>query len=261
MLSDSKNTEKENDISISEDNEKNNKINQEDEKSISSDSSDSNKNEINANVDFYSNSSSSSVSSSINDNMEFSKALVLDSNSTKNTDKKIQNRPKRFMARPSRSFEEEIIPEKNLNKKANEYFNSSPQKQRVLHLKNFNIKKKNEKNEEIKKKLSPLSSRKRRYSLLYLGEEKTKTNRKAESVFSFRSKNYQDNKPVRKDNNGVRICKENKKFVKIKFAEPLETVQEIECLKSVYYVKVVRVNDEENMVPGDKIKCQCCTIY
>ena len=115
MLSDSKNTEKENDISISEDNEKNNKINQEDEKSISSDSSDSNKNEINANVDFYSNSSSSSVSSSINDNMEFSKALVLDSNSTKNTDKKIQNRPKRFMARPSRSFEEEIIPEKNLN--------------------------------------------------------------------------------------------------------------------------------------------------
>ena len=262
MLNDSKETDKENNASISEDYEK---FNKEDEKSISSDSSNINNNNKNHIKDnFYSNSSSSSsssLSSSMNDNMEFSKALVLDSNSTKNTDKKMQNISRSFMRKPSRSVEEEIIPENNLTKKAKEYFESSPQKINIHRTRTFNRKIENGKNVN-KTKLSSLGSRKKRLSFIFLGEEKTKKHKKAESIFSYRSnvKETKNEKPVRRDNNGVEICKKNKKLVKIKFADPLENVEEIECLKGLYYVKDVRLDDED-FVPGDKVKCQCCMIF
>ena len=261
MLNDSKETDKENSLSISEDYEK---FNKEDEKSLSSDSSNDNKKQFNDN--FYSNSSSSSVSSSVNDNMEFSKALVLDSNSTKNTDKEkkiIKNIYQTLIKKPLRLLEEEDSAENNFTKKTKEYFYSSPQKNHIFRTRTFNLKNENDKNIETASKLSSLIRRKKRFSLVGLGEEKSKVHKKTDSVFSFHSKNGEETnngKKVRRDNNGVEICKKNKKLVKIKFAEPLENVEEIECLKGLYTVTDPRL-DNDDFVPGDKIKCQCCSIY
>ena len=210
--------------------------------------------------------SSDSSSSSDEENMEFThKVVLLNSDSTKSTEKakKHDNFYKGFKRKPSRSIDEDFTVNQ-LAKKTNEYFDTSPKKPSLFRARTFNRKDKNYNNNSNSINISNnesvnKSTGRRRLSLLMLGEEKSKVPSRRDSIFKIkREPVVKDEKPVRYDNNGTVICKKNKRKVRITFAFPFENVVEIESFKGMNYVSGL---PKEYVPQQQHTNCQCCTIY
>ena len=222
--------------------------------------------------DLKSNSSGSCSSSSMEDaeNMEFAnKVCILKSDSTKSTEKSKKNANfyKGFMRKPSRSIDEDCTVNQ-LSKKSNEYFSKSPNKKALFRARTFNDKENNNNiniNNNISTSINISNNEfvnkvpvKRRFSLLMLGEEKTKVPSRRASVFEIKRIPIVNEKPARYDTNGTEICKKNKRKVKISFAFPFENVVEIESFKGLNYVGGL---PKEYVPQQQKTNCQCCNIY
>ena len=65
----------------------------------------------------------------------------------------------------------------------------------------------------------------------------------------------EDDKIVRRDKNGVQICKKNKKKVKISFEIPFEIITPVESYKK--YNVIVEIPNEDNYMK----ECKCCSLF
>ena len=108
-----------------------------------------------------------------------------------------------------------------------------------------------------KKKLNPISpNKKKRKKKILVLEEKKKYKSKNRSV-SVMEEKEEDKKILRKDKNGIPICKKNRKKVKISFEKPFEIITPIESYKK-YNIIDDLPKDDHFMNSGE---CQCCLLF
>ena len=111
-----------------------------------------------------------------------------------------------------------------------------------------------------KRKLNEISKKKKRKKIIFL-EEKKKYQTSKKSIFNGDEKEEkkEDEKFLRKDKNGVPICKKNKKKVKISFERPFEIVTPIESYKE--YNLLVDLPKYTNLLGNNYCECQCCSLF
>ena len=144
----------------------------------------------------------------------------------------------------------------NNNKKFNNSENKKLKDDEILHLKateesvNSNGMKKS-------KNLSPISKHKNKKKKLLFLEEKNKYKSYKTRFYSIKESEdkKEDDKIVRRDKNGVQICKKNKKKVKISFEIPFEIITPVESYKK--YNVIVEIPNEDNYMK----ECKCCSLF
>ena len=133
--------------------------------------------------------------------------------------------------------------------------NNLPKFENILHLKNTeeSISSKGIKDN---KKLKPISKNKNKNKKLLILEEKNKYKSRKKSLYTVEENevNKEENKIIRKDKNGVKICKKNKKKVKISFKIPFENITPVESYKQ--YNVILEIPKEDNYMK----ECQCCSL-
>ena len=104
---------------------------------------------------------------------------------------------------------------------------------------------------------SSSKTKKKKYLVLKEIKKKSKNNKRSSLANKDKQekKDEEEEKIIRKDKNGVPICKKNKRKVKISFERPFVNVTNIECYKK-YNVMIGMPKDDNFM--GEH--CQCCTI-
>ena len=133
--------------------------------------------------------------------------------------------------------------------------NNLPKFENILHLKNTE---ESISSNGIKdnKKLKPISKNKNKNKKLLILEEKNKYKSQKKSLYTVEENevNKEENKIIRKDKNGVKICKKNKKKVKISFKIPFENITPVESYKQ--YNVILEIPKEDNYMK----ECQCCSL-
>ena len=111
---------------------------------------------------------------------------------------------------------------------------------------------------KAKKKLKPVSKNKSKKKALMILEEKNKYKSTKKSIFETAEKEEkkEDEKIIRRDKNGVPICKKNKRKVKISFERPFEIITPIESYKK--YNTLLGMPGEGNFMNDKLGECQCC---
>ena len=111
------------------------------------------------------------------------------------------------------------------------------------------------------KKLKPitLNKNKKKKKILVLEEKsKYKTSKNNLNIAEEKEEKKDEEKIIRKDRNGVPICKKNKKKVKITFLTPFENVTPIESYKK--YNVLLGMPRDENFMNNKFGECQCCIL-
>lgn len=111
------------------------------------------------------------------------------------------------------------------------------------------------------KKLKPITlnkSKKKKKILVLEEKSKYKTNKNYLNVAEENEEKKDEEKILRKDRNGVPICKKNKKKVKITFLTPFENVTPIESFKK--YNVLLGMPRDENFMNNKFCECQCCIL-
>ena len=161
------------------------------------------------------------------------------------------------MSNPNFNSNEDI--NNNLNK-LTDYENNESRKRKnneILLLKvteesiNSNEKRKN-------KQLNEISKGKKKRKKLLLFEEKNKYKTSKKHLYEVEEQKKEEI-ILRKDKNGVPICKKNKKKVKINFKRPFENIIPVESYKK--YNELVGMPKFDNLVGSKNIECQCCSLF
>jgi len=107
------------------------------------------------------------------------------------------------------------------------------------------------------KKLQPISptKNKKKKKLIVL-EEKKKYNTNKKSYLKDEKEEIKEEKHLRKDKNGVPICRKNRRKVKISFEKPFVIETPIESYKK--YNVIIGIPREDNFINGKLCECQCC---
>ena len=117
----------------------------------------------------------------------------------------------------------------------------------------------NLKDKENENDIDSLNKKKKKKFLVL--QEKKKKSKNKKSLYSKnkdileKKENEEEEKIIRKDKNGVPICKKNRKKVKISFERPFVNVTYIECYKK--YNVIIGMPKDDNFMDDN---CQCCTI-
>ena len=106
-------------------------------------------------------------------------------------------------------------------------------------------------------KLKTVSKDKNKKQKLLVLEEKNKYKSYKTRFYSIKESEdkKEDDKIVRRDKNGVQICKKNKKKVKISFEIPFEIITPVESYKK--YNVIVEIPNEDNYMK----ECKCCSLF
>ena len=106
------------------------------------------------------------------------------------------------------------------------------------------------------KKLKPISKNKNKNEKLLILEEKNKYKSPKKRLYTMEENEEKkdEKKKVRRDKNGVQICKRNRKKVKISFEIPFEIITPVESYKQ--YNVILEIPNEENYMK----ECQCCSL-
>ena len=107
------------------------------------------------------------------------------------------------------------------------------------------------------KKLQPISPTKsKKKKKLIVLEEKKKYNTNKKSYLKDEKEEIKEEKHLRKDKNGVPICRKNRRKVKISFEKPFVIETPIESYKK--YNVIIGIPKEDNFINGKLCECQCC---
>ena len=107
------------------------------------------------------------------------------------------------------------------------------------------------------KKLQPISPTKsKKKKKLIVLEEKKKYNTNKKSYLKDEKEERKEEKHLRKDKNGVPICRKNRRKVKISFEKPFVIETPIESYKK--YNVIIGIPKEDNFINGKLCECQCC---
>ena len=107
------------------------------------------------------------------------------------------------------------------------------------------------------KKLQPISPTKsKKKKKLIVLEEKKKYNTNKKSYLKDEKEEIKEEKHLRKDKNGVPICRKNRRKVKITFEKPFVIETPIESYKK--YNVIIGIPKEDNFINGKLCECQCC---
>ena len=107
------------------------------------------------------------------------------------------------------------------------------------------------------KKLQPISPTKsKKKKKLIVLEEKKKYNTNKKSYLKDEKEEIKEEKHLRKDKNGVPICRKNRRKVKISFEKPFVIETPIESYKK--YNVIIGIPREDNFINGKLCECQCC---
>ena len=122
-------------------------------------------------------------------------------------------------------------------------------------------KSKKDKDKDIDKEDSSYSpGKKRKKKILVLEEKRKNKSNNRKSLYANKDKTdkkeNKEEKILRRDKNGVPICKKNKKKVKISFERPFANITPIVSYKE--YNIIFGIPKEENFGSDE---CQCCSIF
>lgn len=106
------------------------------------------------------------------------------------------------------------------------------------------------------KPISPTKNKKKKKIIVLEEKMKYKTNKK--TYLMEEKEDKKDEKNLRKDKNGVPICKKNRKKVKISFETPFKIEIPIESYKK--YNILLAMPREDNFINGKVGECQCCCL-
>ena len=201
----------------------------------------------------------SSFSDSEEDNSEFfSKAILFESNNSKEDNK---CKSTTILPKSSNTVYEDINKSKTMTMSSNQLNKLDKSDVNICLEKDnsFNNIKDIENINTCSRNITRDSSpKKKTLSFLLLGKEKTKVQTKKISVYEKIKEKKEPEKCLRMDKNGTVINKRNKKKVKISFKTPFEDVEYIESFKSFNVVHGIPKND---VFTPQQDHCQCCQIW
>ena len=105
--------------------------------------------------------------------------------------------------------------------------------------------------------ISPIKNRKKKKIIVLEEKKKYKTSRKSPYIVEEKEEKKEE-KILRKDKNGVPICRKNRRKVKISFEKPFVIETPIESYKN--YNVLLGMPKDDNYINSNLGECQCCSL-